>query len=386
MVTIADRMAKIPFSAIRSMFERVNLLEQQGQKVIHLDVGRPDFDTPSHIKAAATQSLNNGEVHYTSNYGIPLLREAITKKLKRDNQLNYSPQTEVIVTSGVSEGIMIAMMALMNPDDEVLVCEPLFPAYQMAARMAGAVVVTVPVSAENGYQPTREDLLSRLSTRTRMMIVTTPGNPTGLVTSKATLLMMANFAIKHDLIVMSDEIYEKLIYDGLQHISIASLPGMRERTLTLNGFSKSYAMTGWRVGYVAADARFIQAMIRIHQNSVVCANSFAQWGAVAALDGPQEPMEAMVREFDRRRLLMIEQLKQMSGLSFVRPQGAMYVLVDVSQQTSNAHQLADDLLQQALIAVVPWDNRHLRLSYGNSYANLQTALQRMGEFLVAEPE
>jgi aspartate/methionine/tyrosine aminotransferase len=252
--------------------------------------------------------------------------------------------------------------------------------------MAGAVVVTVPVSAENGYQPTREDLLSRLSTRTRMMIVTTPGNPTGLVTSKATLLMMANFAIKHDLIVMSDEIYEKLIYDGLQHISIASLPGMRERTLTLNGFSKSYAMTGWRVGYVAADARFIQAMIRIHQNSVVCANSFAQWGAVAALDGPQEPMEAMVREFDRRRLLMIEQLKQMSGLSFVRPQGAMYVLVDVSQQTSNAHQLADDLLQQALIAVVPWDNRHLRLSYGNSYANLQTALQRMGEFLVAEPE
>jgi aminotransferase len=384
MVKIAERMAHIPFSAIRSMFERVSLLEQRGNEVIHLEVGRPDFDTPNHIKQAAARSLNNGEVHYTSNYGIPLLREAISDKLKRDNQLNFNPQTEIIVTAGVSEGIMITMMALLNPGDEVLVCEPLFPAYQMAARMAGAVVVTVPVSAGNGYQPTPADLLSRLSNRTRMMIVTTPGNPTGVVTSKATLLMMANFAIEHDLVVMSDEIYEKLIYDGLAHISIASLPGMRERTITLNGFSKSYAMTGWRVGYVAADARLIQAMVRIHQNSVVCANSFAQWGAVAALDGPQAPMEAMVKEFDNRRLLMIEQLEQMPGLSFVRPQGAMYVLVDVSQITDDSNNLADDLLQQAFVAVVPWDKRHIRLSYGNSHANLQIALQRMGEFFVAE--
>ena len=377
MIQIADRMANIPFSTIRNMFERVNRLEQEGAPVIHLEIGRPDFDTPDHIKMAAVQAQIDGHVHYTSNYGIFPLREAISRKLDRDNHLVFDPQTELIVTVGVSEGILMTMMALLNPGDEVLIPEPLFPPYEMVARMAGAVPVPVPVGVENDYQPTRADCEARLSTRTRMLVVTTPGNPTGVVMNEDTLQGLSDFAIENDLFVMADEIYEKLIYDGQRHISIAGLAGMRSRTITLNGFSKCYAMDGWRLGYVAADAQLIQALIRIHQYSVVCANSVSQWGAVAALEGPQSEMHAMVEEFDRRRLLVIEQLQQIPEISFPRPQGAMYVYIDVSKVAESAYQLADDLLERANIAVVPWDQRHIRISYANSYDNLRVALERM---------
>lgn len=381
MSKIAKRMNNIPFSSIRTIFERVSKLEQQGKKVIHLEVGRPDFDTPQHIKQAGQKALQDGEVHYTSNYGILPLREAIARKLAHDNQLVFDAKREIIVTAGVSEGIMMTMMALLNPDDEVLILEPLFPCYLKAARMAGAIPVAVPVSAENAYQPSKATLETLITPRTRMLVVTTPGNPSGVVLTAATLQLLADFAIEHDLLVLADEIYEKLIYDGCQHISIASLPNMRERTITLNGFSKSHAMTGWRLGYVAADAAWIDAMIRIHQYSVVCATSFAQWGGVAALEGSQQCVETMVHEFNRRRLLVIEQLQAISGLSFPKPQGAMYVYVNVSKISQNAYQLADALLEQSHVAVVPWNQQHIRLSYGNSYDNLKEALERIHLFL-----
>jgi aspartate/methionine/tyrosine aminotransferase len=347
-----------------------------------LEVGRPDFDTPAHIKQAACRALDNGQVHYTSNYGILILREAIADKLRRDNRLSYDPQDEIIVTAGVSEGIVMTMMALLNPGDEVLIPEPVFPCYVMAARLAGAVPITVPVSAANGYQPTRADLLAKLSPRSRLLVVTSPGNPTGAVWDVQTLQALAEVAIAHNLFVMADEIYEKLIYDGRQHLSIASLPGMRARTVTLNGFSKSYAMTGWRLGYVAADAALCQALIRIHQYTVVCATSFAQWGGWAALTGGQACVQEMVAEFDRRRLLVVGQLQAMPGIRFLRPQGAMYVYADVSELSSDAYRFADELLEHAHVAVVPWDKRHIRLAYGNSYDNLKTALERIGEALV----
>lgn len=379
---VAERMDRIPFSRIRAIFERVNRLEQEGVPVIHLEVGRPDFDTPEHIKQAGYRALHSGQVHYTSNYGILPLREAIARKLEHDNHLVFNPKTEIIVTAGVSEGILITMMALLNPGDEVLIPEPLFPCYVKAARMAGAIPVAVPVYAKNKYQPARVDLESRLSKRTRMLVVTTPGNPSGVVMSESTLKDLACFSIENDLLVMADEIYEKLIYDNCRHISIASLPGMRSRTITLNGFSKSYAMTGWRLGYVAAEEWLIQALIRVHQYSVVCATSFAQWGGVAALEGSQMCVQAMVDEFNRRRLFLIEQLQNIPGISFPRPEGAMYVYVDVSRLTQSAYQLANDLLEHAHVAVVPWDERHIRISYGNSYENLETALERMSECLL----
>jgi aminotransferase len=380
MLKISDRMNDIPFSGIRAIVERVSQLEKMGARVLHLEIGRPDFDTPAHIKQACHQALDDGLVHYTSNYGILPLRNAIARKLERDNQIVCDPERELIVTVGVSEGILISMTALLNPGDEVLILEPLFAPYAHSARMAGALPVAVPVSPDNNYKPSRRDLEERVSPRTRMLVVTTPGNPTGVVLDEETLQDVASFAIENDLFVLADEIYEKLIYDHQRHISIASMPGMWSRTITLNGFSKSYAMTGWRLGYVAANAQLIQALVRIHQYSVVCANSIAQWAGIAALDGPQNEQQLMVDEFDRRRSFVIKQLQTIPGVTFPRPQGALYVYANVSNVTSNAYQFADDLLNHTQVAVVPWDKQHIRIAYSARYEDIEQAMKRIHEF------
>lgn len=382
MIKYAERMQEIPFSTIRSLFERASQLEIAGQPIVHLDIGRPDFDTPQHIKQASVKALNEGHVHYTSNYGLLPLRQSIAKKLKNDNALSINPDNEVIVTAGVSEAIVISMIALLNPGDEVLIPGPLFPAYAMAARMAGAIPITVATHPENNYQPTQHDLQAVLSNRTKMLIVITPGNPTGVVFDIETLKMLADFSTSHNLFVLSDEIYEKLIYDNHTHISIASLPGMQQRTLTLNGFSKAYAMSGWRLGYVAGDVNLIQVLLRIHQNTTVCANTPAQWGAIAALDGSQISTQAMIHEFDRRRKLLIEQLNTIPNISFPRPEGAMYIYINVSKLSDDAYHLANQLLEKAHTAVIPWDREHIRIAYGNSYENLAIAIQRMRNFFM----
>ena len=374
-------MAQIPFSGIRSIVERANRLEQSGDEVIHLEVGRPDFDTPEHIKAACAQALSRGDVHYTSNFGILPLREAIAKKLKRDSQLDFDPQTEILVTSGVSEAIMLCMMALLNPGDEVLIPAPALPIYAMAASMAGAVPVMVPTSAENQYQLTRLDLETHVSPQTRMLVLTTPGNPSGAVLDQPTACKLAQFVKTHDLLLVADEIYEKLIYDDCKHISMASLPGMHSRTLTLNGFSKCYSMTGWRLGYVAATADLIEALVRIHQYSMVCATSFAQWGGVAALSEGQKCVASMVQEFDRRRQLVLAELDRIPSLSYVRPQGALYFYINVSGVSNNAFELAAQLLDHQRIAVVPWDQQHIRISYSNSFGKLKLGMARLQHYL-----
>lgn len=382
---IADRMNQISFSGIREIYERVNQLEQQGASVIHLEVGRPDFDTPEHIKQASYQAMYNGQVHYTSNYGIQPLRQAISHKLENDNHISCNPENEIIVTAGVSEAIMMTMMALLNPGDEVLLIDPQFVCYPMAINMAGAIPVSVPVSAENDYKPQISDLYAKLSPATKMLVLISPGNPTGMVLDQECLEAIAEFSIRNNLLVVADEIYEKLIYDGHQHVSIASLPGMRRRTISLNGFSKSYAMTGWRLGYVAADKHLINALVRIHQYTVVCSTSFAQWGAIAALEGPQLPLKNMLIELDRRRQMIKQALQEMGGFSYPIPQGAMYFYLDVAALSDDAFKLADELLYQAHIAVVPWDKSHIRISYGNSYENLQIAMHRMANFLLNKP-
>jgi aminotransferase len=373
-------MDEIPFSEIRSIFEQVNRLEQMGETVIHLEVGRPDFDTPEHIKAACTQALNRGEVHYTSNFGILPLRQAIAKKLKRDNQLDFDPLTEILVTSGVSEGIMLCMMALLNPGDEVLIPEPALPIYAMATRMAGAVPVMVPTQAENDYQLTCSNLETHVSPLTRMLVLTTPGNPSGTVLSQCVAHTVAEFVINHNLLLLADEIYEKLIYDECEHISMASLPGMRNRTLTLNGFSKCYAMTGWRLGYVAATAQLLGALVRIHQYSIVCANSFSQWGGVVALNESQECVANMAQEFDRRRRLVMAQLDHIPELSYARPKGALYVYINVSAISDDAFNLAAKLLDKERVAVVPWDKQHIRISYSNNFQYLEIAMARFKHY------
>ncbi len=374
---IADRMTQIPFSRIRKVFEEVLRREQNGEDIIHLDVGRPDFDTPQHIKDAARDALERGEVHYTSNYGLPALRRAVARKLAADNGVEYDPEKELIITCGVTEAIFMSMIAHLNPGDEVLVPTPCFPAYHSCIRMAGGVPVDVPLDESDGFIPNVEKLRSAITPRTRMIIINTPCNPTGVVYPRAALENIARMAQEHDLIVVSDEVYEKMIYDGAEHVSIASLPGMKPRTLTLNGFSKSYSMTGWRLGYIAAPEEMTGALLRIRQYVTVCPTSFAQWGAVAALEGPQDDLEMMVAEFARRRRLVCEAIEHMPNFFAVEPHGAFYVLVNISRMEKSPMDLAAHLLDEAKISVVPWGEKHIRISYANSFEKLRTAMERM---------
>lgn len=380
---ISHRMETIPFSGIRKVFEEVVRREKKGDSIIHLEIGRPDFDTPPNIKEKAKWALDKGFVHYTSNYGLPELRDAISQKLKSDNGLDYHPDNEIIVTIGANEAVFIAMMALLNPGDEVLVPSPCWTHYYQCARLSGAVPIPVPLKKENNYLPVVEDFEQHLSSKTRMMVINSPNNPTGAVYSKDCLEQLGDFVNQHDLIVLSDEIYEKLIYDTARHISFAAIANMYERTVTINGLSKIYAMTGWRLGYTAAPRQLSSVMVRVHQYTSVCATTFAQYGGVEALNGPQDSVERMVQEFNRRRMMVCERLKSMSGIHLVEPRGAFYVLPYIGELGISPEAFATYLLDKARIAVVPGEAfgdftaGTIRISYANSYENLVKAMDRM---------
>ncbi len=379
---IADRMAGIPFSGIRKILEEVNRLEKEGRSIIRLEIGRPDFDTPQHIKDAAAKALAAGQVHYSSNYGIPELGDAICRKLKRDNQLDYDSK-EVIVTAGANEAVFIAMMSVLNQGDEVLIPDPSWVAYYPCATMAEATPIAMPMSFANGFVPDIEKIKTLITPKTRMIVINTPHNPTGVVYPKETLEQLAQLAIDNDLYVLSDEIYERIIYGETEHVSIASFPGMRERTIIINGMSKIFSMTGWRLGYAVADRPVADAMIRVHQNTIACATTFVQWGGVAALDGPQQPADEMVAEFKRRRDFFYNALKQIPGLKPVHPDGAFYMFVNIEELGKSSQEMAMYLLHEAGVAVVPGTafgpsgEGCLRMSYANSYENLEIAVERI---------
>jgi aspartate/methionine/tyrosine aminotransferase len=385
----ADRMELVPFSGIRKVFERAKALEREGREVIFLETGRPDFDTPTHIKEAAKRALDEGQVHYTSNFGTPELRAAIAAKLARDNRLTYDPGAEILVTVGASEAIFDVFLAFLNPGDEVLYPEPSWLNYAAAARLTGAVPVPIPLRESNAFQVDPDDVRRRLGPRTRLLVLVSPHNPTGTVQSPEVLGRLAELAVKHDLLVLSDEIYEKIIYDGCEHRSLASFPGMRERTITINGFSKAYSMTGWRLGYAAAPGPLIQTMNRVHQYNVACASAFAQAGAVAALTGPQTCVEAMVGEFKRRRDLVVPALNAIGGLSCLTPGGAFYVWVNVARRGVAEGEFAMGLLERAQVSAVPGSvfgesgRGYIRLSYANSYERLAEAMQRIRRYCEA---
>ncbi len=380
---VSHRMETIPFSGIRKVFEEVVRREKKGDSIIHLEIGRPDFDTPPNIKEKAKWALDKGFVHYTSNYGLPELRDAISQKLKSDNGLDYHPDNEIIVTIGANEAVFIAMMALLNPGDEVLVPSPCWTHYYQCARLSGAVPIPVPLKKENNYLPVVEDFEQHLSSKTRMMVVNSPNNPTGTVYGKDCLEQLAEFVNQHDLLVLSDEIYEKLIYGTARHISFAAIADMYERTVTINGLSKIYSMTGWRLGYTAAPRQLSDAMVRVHQYTSVCATTFAQYGGVEALNGPQDSVEGMVQEFNRRRIMVCERLKSMPGIHLVEPRGAFYVLPYIGELGISPEAFATYLLDKAKIAVVPGEafgdftEGTIRISYANSYENLVKAMDRM---------
>ena len=361
-------------SGIRKFFD----LAAEMPECISLGVGEPDFKTPWAVREAGIESLEHGRTRYTSNAGLKELRAEITRYLARRMNLHYEP-SQVLVTVGGSEAIDMCIRTLVQPGDEVVIPEPCFVCYEPITTLSGGVPVHVACRQEDEFRLRADALKAAITPKTKLILINSPQNPTGTVYPRETLQGIADLAIKHDLIVVSDEINEKIIFDGEEHISIASLPGMRERTVVLNGFSKAYAMTGSRIGYAAGPERLIAPIYCAHQYSAMCPCTYAQWGAVAALRGPQGHIADMVKELDRRRLMLLDRLAAMPGVSFVRPKGAFYIMVSIPG-LGTPMQAAEFLLDAGL-AIVPWDEEHLRISYANSYENLSIAMDRMEKAL-----
>ena len=380
MFDTSKRMEALPFSGIRVMMERATRMQKEGQDVIHMEIGRPDFDTPEVIKKAAYDSLEKGHVFYTSNYGTPELRAAIAEKLTKENNVAYAPE-EILVTIGVGEGTYASIAAFVNPGEEVLVPNPVWLNYIHVPEFFGAVPVTYSLKEDRNYQIDMDELEAKTTEKTRMLVINTPGNPTGTVQSLETLQKLADFAKRHDLIVVSDEIYEKLVYGGTKHVSIASLPGMKERTL--NGFSKCYSMTGWRLGYAAAPVEFIKGLVRVHQYINTCASSFVQDAGIVALKEAEPDVQAMVKEYERRRNYAVKALNEMDGISCRMPEGAFYIFVNIKSLGKTSAEVADYLLDEAKVATVPGTafgtegEGYIRLSYACSYERIVEAMARM---------
>ncbi len=378
----ASRMEALPFSEIRVMMERATQMQKNGEDVIHMEIGRPDCDTPEVIKQAANTALANGNVFYTSNYGTPELRQAIADKLKRDNGIDYKAE-EILVTIGVGEGTYAAVAAFTEPGDEILVPDPVWLNYIHVPHFFGAVPVSYKLREENDYQIDLNEIEGLITPKTKMLVINTPGNPTGVVQSRDTLEKLADIAKKHDLIVVSDEIYEKLVYDGARHVSIAALPGMKERTITLNGFSKCYSMTGWRLGYAAAPVEFIKAMVRVHAYINTCAPSFVQEAGITALEKAEPDVQEMVKEYQRRRDYAVSAINAIDGLSCKTPGGAFYIFVNIKSLGRTSAEMADYLLDHAKIAAVPGSafgpqgEGYIRLSYACSYERIVEAMERL---------
>ena len=385
---IAERMDKLIPSGIRKVNEKALAMERAGERVLHFELGRPDFDTPDYIKKAAFRALTEGKVHYTSNFGCMEVRQAIADKLKRENNIDYKPG-EVLVTVGLSEAVFAVLATILNRGDEILVPDPVWLNYMNVPNLLGAKPVTYSLKEENGFQMDLDEVRSKIPPRTKAVVIVTPNNPTGGVLSERVLKELAEIAVANDLMVLSDEVYERLIYDGEKHVSIASLPGMKERTFTLNGMSKAYAMDGWRLGYVAAPEEYILAMNKFHQYNTTCAPNFVQLASAAALNEEGDEVNAMVREYKRRRDHAVKAINEIPGLSCQCPKGAFYIFINIKELGMKSAEAADYLLEEAKIALVPGDvfgpggEGYLRMSFANSYENVVEGCERLAEAVKA---
>ena len=372
---IAARMNRMAPSGIRKVNEKALAMERAGERVLHFEIGRPDFDTPEYIKRAAEQALADGKVHYTSNFGLMELRQAIADKLKRENNVDYTA-SEVLVTVGLSEAVFAVLATILEEGDEILVPDPVWLNYINVPNLLGAKAVTYGLTEETGFQMNLEEVKAKITPKTRAIVIITPNNPTGGVLSEDVLKELAEIAVSNDLMVISDEVYERLVYDGAKHISIASLPGMKERTFTMNGMSKAYAMDGWRLGYVAAPEEYILAMNKFHQHNTTCAPNFVQVAAIAALNEEGDEVKEMVKEYQRRRDYAVKAINEIPGLHCECPKGAFYIFINCKSLNMKSADLSAYLLEEAKIALVPGDvfgpggEGYLRMSFANSYENV----------------
>jgi len=365
------------------MYEKAMVLMAQGKDVIHLEVGRPNFDTPLHIKEAAKKALDDGIVHYGEFAGEFMLRQAISGKLKSFNKFDASPE-EILVTNGLTHAAYAVFMAALDEGDEVILLEPYYPQHINKIELAGGKVVTAPLDREHGFQIDRAAIESRITDKTRMICIVNPANPTGRVYRLDELKIIADLAIENDLLVVSDEVYDHITYDGHQHISIASLPEMWERTFSMFAYTKAFAMDGWRLGYVACKQEFMPALLKITVNDVAHVNVFIQHGAHAAITGPQDCLAEMLREDDRRREMVCRRLNEIKGIVCPSPQGTIYAFPDVSAFGKPSLQIAEELLAET--HVVTEDGTfygrggegHLRICFGaEPYEIIEQAMDRL---------
>jgi aminotransferase len=383
LIEVSKKVGLVKSSAIRRMLE----LSARMKNVVHLEQGEPNFATPEHILDAASEAMKRGLTHYTDANGTLELREAIAQKLEKENDIDVDPQTEVTVTSGSQEAMFDAALSFLNSGDEALVIDPYYPAYFEDTLLAEAVPVTVPLKAEDNYEITLAALERRVTTKTKMIWICNPSNPTGHVYPREHLEVLAQVAKEHDLVVFADEIYEKIVYDGAKPVSIASLPGMEDRTITVNGFSKAYAMTGWRIGYVAAERRLSSALRTLHYYATLCPNIISQEAAIAALTGSQRCVQEMLGEYKQRRELVIRELAKLKRVSCTLPEGAFYVFPDFSKLEKSDEVLATEILEKAGVVTVPGSGfgkageGHLRISYSADYEQVKEGLKRMKSYL-----
>jgi aminotransferase len=378
---ISQHVQSLPASGIRKFFDVLASMDD----VISLGVGEPDFVTPSHIREAAIRSIEEGITHYTSNYGLLELRQAIALHLYKLYGVEYDPSCEIIVATGVSEALNLAAMALIDPGDEVLSTDPAYVAYLPTVQLAGGVFVPVRTTAEHGFRLRAEDLEECITPRTKAILIGNPANPTGAEMERDDLLAIADVAERHNLFVVSDEVYDRLVY-GVEHTCFASLPNMRDRTLLLGGFSKAYAMTGWRLAYTCARPDVTEALMRVHQYITMSAPTAAQYGALEALRNGEEDVRGMVAEYDRRRKMVVRELNAM-GLHCVEPRGAFYCFPSVAVTGLSDEVFSEMLLMEEKVAVVPGSAfgaggaGHVRVCYAETYETLEEAVRRMRRFV-----
>jgi aminotransferase len=379
---VAQRVASVPPSGIRRFFDIASTMDD----VISLGIGEPDFISPKPVLEAGIRSIQNGETHYTSNSGILELRHTLSDHLDRLYGVKYDPESEILITVGVSEALYLALTAVLDPGDEVIAPVPSFVSYQPEIIFAGGMPITFHTRLEDQFQITSEAVAERITEKTKAILFGYPNNPTGAVMTRERLIDLANLAEQENLLVISDEIYDRLVYGEHKHTCFASLPGMFHRTITLGGFSKDYAMTGWRIGYAAAPAPILSALRKIHQYTIMSTPTIAQYAAIAALREAEEDVQKMVAEFDRRRKLIVSGLNQI-GLSTFEPKGAFYAFPSIAASGMDDETFAQLLLKEEKVAVVPGnafyaDGQFVRCSYATAYEKIEEALERMHRFMV----
>jgi len=379
---LSNRLERMPRSGVREIFDMARAVPD----LVHLEIGEPDFSMPTHITEAAIQALRDGFTRYTPNAGLEELREAISEKLKRENEIDADPSGEILVTAGSMEALSLSALSTINENDEVVIPDPGYVSYEAEVLLAGGIPVPVPLREENDFGLKMDDIEKVVTKKTRLLIMNYPSNPTGAVIRREDLKEIADFVTDRDILVLSDEPYERLVYPGNRHYSIAALPGMLEHTISVFSFSKTYAMTGMRIGYAVSGKELIRQMTKMQEHYVACVNTVAQKAAVAALRGPQTCVEAMLKEYTRRRDAVIEGLSKIKMMTCRKPAGAFYAFPNISKSGQDSKTFGTSLLEEAKVATVPGaafgrrGEGHIRLSFATSVQNIREAIRRIAEY------